>query len=292
MAVKPPRPRGPHLNSMRCFETAARLGGFAAAAEELSVTSGAVSQQVRALEDWIGAPLFERRSQGVALTALGAQVAAEFTHAFDALGGALHSLRAAAPEAPVYIAALPAVAQLWLSPRMPKVRAANPDLSISIMAQENPPNLAREVYDLSLFFGPPSRAPTQQVIEEDVIFPVCAPHLASALTGPEALAQMPIILDATWADDWNIWRAGAHLPDQPLNKSASFSLYSLALAEARSGAGVLMGHSSLVADDLAKGTLVAPLGIEIATGDALVAETPDPLAQGSSLSNLINALIH
>ncbi|MGJ8616901.1 MAG: LysR family transcriptional regulator, partial [Sulfitobacter sp.] len=139
MPIKPPRPRGPHLNAMRCFEASARLGGFSAAADELSVTPGAVSQQVKALEDWVGVPLFERRSQGVALTSLGIQVADEFMAAFDALGSALHSLRAKAPQTKINIAALPSVAQLWLGPRLPMVRATFPDLSISVTAMENPP---------------------------------------------------------------------------------------------------------------------------------------------------------
>ena len=98
MSLLPPRPRGAHLNAMLSFEAAARLGGFAAAADELSVTPGAVSQQIKALEDWIGAPLFERRTQGVALTALGQGARDEFTSAFDSLGHALHALRAQAPR--------------------------------------------------------------------------------------------------------------------------------------------------------------------------------------------------
>ena len=70
MSVSPPRPKGPPLNALRAFEAAARLGGFANAADELCVTPGAVSQHIKALEDWIGADLFERRSQGVRLSAL------------------------------------------------------------------------------------------------------------------------------------------------------------------------------------------------------------------------------
>ena len=68
MPVSPPRPKGPPLNALRAYEAAARLGGFAAAAEELCVTPGAISQHIKTLEDWAGAPLFLRRSHGVRLT--------------------------------------------------------------------------------------------------------------------------------------------------------------------------------------------------------------------------------
>ena len=71
MSVAPPRPKGPHLNALRAFEAAARLGGFRMAAGELGVTPGAIAQHVKALEEWAGAALFERQSQGVVLTALG-----------------------------------------------------------------------------------------------------------------------------------------------------------------------------------------------------------------------------
>ena len=82
MAVSPLRPQGPPLNALRAFEAAARLGGFAAAAEELCVTPGAVAQHVKTLESWADALLFERRSQGVRLTAIGEHVLADFVSAF------------------------------------------------------------------------------------------------------------------------------------------------------------------------------------------------------------------
>ena len=74
MSVKPPRPMGPPLNALRAFEAAARLGGFSRAAEELCVTPGAVAQQIKQLEDWAGAPFFDRQAQGVQLNALGRQL--------------------------------------------------------------------------------------------------------------------------------------------------------------------------------------------------------------------------
>lgn len=291
MSVNPPRPRGPHLNAMRCFETAARLGGFAAAAEELCVTAGAVSQQVNALEDWIGAPLFERRSQGVVLTALGGKVAREFTDAFNALGGALHSLRSSAPDVPINIAALPAIAQLWLSPRLPRVREAFPLQSISITALETAPNLSREVFDFSLFLGVPNGAPTQRVIVEDIIFPVCVPELARQIKTAKDLVNMPLILDSTWAEDWPLWHAqtGGQGVIEP--RGERFSLYSLALEEARSGAGVMMGHACLVERDLACGTLVAPLDLHAVTGKSLILETPTPIASSARLACVLNALL-
>lgn len=282
MSVTPPRPRGPHLNAMRSFEAAARLGGFAAAAEELCVTPGAVSQQVRALEEWVGAPLFERRTQGVRLTALGAEVRPGFEAAFDALGDALHGLRAAAPGGPVSIAALPSVAQLWLAPRLADVRARMPAQTISITALETPPNMQREVFDLALFFGRPGEMPNSRVLAVDRTFPVCAPQVAARLNTPQDLAGVELIHDATWRDDWNTWLAAAGLPTEMANHGAVHSLYAIAVAEAIGGAGVLIGHEPLVTEHLAEGKLVRPFPLEIDTGQGLLLGAASSLPSGSA----------
>ena len=125
---------------------------LAAAAVELSVTPGAVAQHVKALEAWIGADLFERRSQGVALTAVGAAVADDLGSAFDRLGEAVIKMRRLAPGPEIRIATLPSVAQLWLSPRLPRIRQAVPEATVSVIATERPPNTLREPIDLTLFF--------------------------------------------------------------------------------------------------------------------------------------------
>ena len=291
MPVKPPRPRGPHLNAMRCFEAAARLGGFAAAGEELSVTSGAVSQQVKALEDWIGAPLFERRSQGVELTVLGASVVDDFGAAFDALGGALHRLRAEAPRQTISIAALPSVAQLWLSPRLPAVRDAFPDYRISITALEVQPNLRRGLFDLSFFIGKATRARNQHILADDVIFPVCAPAIAKRLKSPNDLADETLIFDSTWVDDWSQWLSATGLTEDVGKEGPTFSLYSIAVDETRNGAGVLIGHQTLIEHQLASGELVAPFKEKITTGKSLLLESSTLLSKSSTVSKIVEMLV-
>lgn len=254
MPVAPPTPRSLPLNALRAFEAAARLGSFVAAAEELGVTAGAIAAHIKSLEAEIGAPLFERRTRGVDLTALAERLLPDFVAAFDALGAASQRLRAeAAPR--VHIAALPSVAQLWLSPRLPALRAAAPDIAISITALERPPNLKRVPFDISIFYRPTGEG---QALDDDVIFPVCAPALAAALREPRDLVSVTCLTDATWADDWAAWmkKAAPGLAFAP--RGPLFSLYALAVTEAINGAGVLMGHEALVRDELASGRLVAP----------------------------------
>lgn len=272
MSVNPPRPKGPPLNALRAFEVAARTGGFVTAAEELCVTPGAVSQHVKALEDWLGAPLFHRRSQGVRLTRFGAAVTPSLSLAFDAMGEAVHQMRALSGHAIVQIAALPSVAQLWLSPRLPAIRDALPGVTFSVSALETPPNLAREVFDLSLFFRRPTGSPREIILAEDLIYPVCAPSLARDLKNLDRLRDLPLLHDALWAEDWPLWARLILGRNEGFDRGARHSLYAIALEEARNGAGLLIGHDALVRADLQKGTLVAPFAAPLRSGLALVLE--------------------
>lgn len=253
MPVYPPKPPEFPLNALRAFEASARLGGFAAAAVELGVTPGAVAAHIKSLEQQIGADLFHRKAQGVAMTPIAEKVFPQLQSAFDALAAASRSLREEAQPKQVHIAALPCLAQLWLSPRLPGLRGASPDIQLSITALEAPPQLKRSPYDLFLFYGNGSG----DRLADDFIFPVCAPELASRLTSPDQLREFACISDATWSEDWALWLR--HIGAATIKVSGPvYSLYSLAVEEAVNGGGVLMGHSDLVARHLADGRLVAP----------------------------------
>ena len=126
MAVAPPRIKGPHLNALRAFESAGRLQSFAAAADELGVTAGAVSQHVKSLEAWAEGELFVRNAQGVVLTPLGEELLPGFTRAFDQLSDAVQDLRTKSAPNKISIAALPSVAQLWLSEKLGRLRQIAP----------------------------------------------------------------------------------------------------------------------------------------------------------------------
>jgi LysR family glycine cleavage system transcriptional activator len=291
MSVAPPRPKGPPLNALRAFEAAARLNSFSRAASELCVTPGAVAQHVKALEEWAGAPLFDRHAQGVRPTPLGRAVAPGLGDAFDRLADAAHLLRRIAAPDEIRIAALPSVAQLWLSPRLPAIRRASPGLSISVTAMERPPNLMREPFDLSIFFGaPPTEGQTEGaqmlVLAEDSLFPVCAPEIAARLTAPRDLGAETLLHDASWRDDWAIWLAAEKLSGIAAASGPAYSLYSLAVEEAIHGAGVLIGHAPLVAPALASGTLVAPFARRVAARKPLVATLREPAPAGAPLSDL------
>ncbi len=291
MPVSPPRPTGPPLNAMRAFEAAARHGSFTAAAGELCVTAGAVAQHVKALEAWAGAALFIRRAQGVELTPLGHAVLPGFVSAFNQLSQAVQTLRAQAKPHHIRIAALPSIAQLWLSPRLPDIRATTEDVSISITALEVPPNLRREQFDLSVFIEAEPDHPHVIEICDDIIFPVCAPSLAAQLKNPEDLANVVCLHDATWSGDWAQW-TGSAVPGTTVEaRGPVFSLYSLAIEEAKNGAGVVMGHEPLVRGQLDAGTLVAPFKHRLTLKSKLVVGTAQAIRPGSVQEAIVKLLV-
>lgn len=258
MTVSPPRPKMPQLNALRAFEAAARLGSISQAAQELFVTPAAVAQHVKSLEAWAGAQLFVRNPQGVELTPLGASVLADFEAAFDALGNAVHKLRNNAAPLDIRIAALPSIAQHWLSPCLPEIRDTHPEVSISVTALEQCPNLTRDPFDLAIFYDHQPETENTIVVSQDVIFPVCSNGVAERLKSVKDLAEETFLHDSSWRDDWRYWVEGGDVRQNLLKSGPEYSLYSLALEECRNGAGVLIGHLELVRDDLEKGILVEP----------------------------------
>ena len=284
MPVAPPPLTRLPLNALRAFEAAARTGAFTLAASELGVTPGAVTAHVKALEDRLGAALFERQARGVRLTALGLAAVEELTGAFDALARAEARLRALALPREVHIATLPAIAQLWLSPRLPSLRAAAPEISVSITALEAAPNLKRSQHDLSLF-------PAEmggKLVAGDELFPVCAPGMAARLSRVEDLGSVPCLSDTAWDQDWEVWlqAVGSKVPV----RGPVFSLYALAVEEAVNGAGVLMGHGALVAGHLARGVLVAPFRQRVAVGQGLRLWSARPMPKGSAVARVAEFL--
>lgn len=273
MALDPPQQELPPLHALRVLEAAARLESFSRAGEELFVTSGAVAQQVKRLEKWAGQPFFDRHAHGVRLNEAGRYALPVLTQAVDALGAAAAALRPRGGErTSLRIVALPAIAQLWLTPRLSDLRRRMPGLAISVAAVESIPSQRLDPFDLGLFFDAPSPATgvlpdlyqassKLTLLGRDELVPVCAPSLVVAgLNAPLDLAQFELLHDTTWSTDWADWLDGCGATVDILDSGSGtqFSLYSMAVQAAVDGGGVLVGRRSLVAAHLRTGALVEP----------------------------------
>ncbi len=290
MALTPPRLKGPPLNALRAFEAAARLGGFSAAADELNVTAGAIAQHIKSVEAWAGVKLFERRAQGVCLTEFGRSIIDDFTAAFDQIGDAVQALQEKATTKSLRIAALPAVAQIWLSPRLQSIREIWGVETVSVSAMERRPNLKREPYDMSFFYTENSEKGSLILLEEDIIFPVCAPALAQDIGSVNDLKGQNFLHDAAWRGDWETWFAAAAPDARRPVQGPTFSLYDIAIREAVNEAGILMGHETLVRPYIETGELVVPVNKRVKLDRSLMMDASKTVRNSPAFDDLILAL--
>ena len=153
------RSRLPPLNAIKFFEAAARLGSFTRAAEELNVTHGAVSRQIRLLEDWLGIRLFLRTSRNAVPTQAGTELLAEAGPALDRLAAVSRRMQnRARARGLLHVSALPTFAMRWLIPRLPDFQRDHPGLELRIVTASTPVEQFR--MDVDAVISGPSRQPT------------------------------------------------------------------------------------------------------------------------------------
>lgn len=261
----------PPLNTLRGFEAAARHLSFSAAATELGLTQGAISRQVRGLEDWLGQPVFRRMTRRIELTEAGLALFRLVEESFASLEEGAARLRGGAGARRLVLGALPTITSAWLMPRLDRFARRHPGVELRVLSSIEPAVLAPGALDLAIRVGPvpgrryPPGAPRieLQMVESwaglvaeplfpDVLVPVCRPDLLPAgqpLPAAE-LAKLPLIHTATRRHAWPDWlraqgvRGGALRPGQP-----GFGHFFMALEAARRGEGVALVPDVLLPAD-------------------------------------------
>jgi LysR family transcriptional regulator, glycine cleavage system transcriptional activator len=250
----------PPLNALRCFEAAGRLGSFTRAGDELHVTHGAVSRQVRQLEQDLGVLLFDRRNRSVCLTAAGRTLLDATVDAFTRVRGAVAAVRGADAPVPLVVSCEPTLTQRWLIPRLPRLLSRCPGLLVHVLAAGGPVQFERDRVDLAIRrddFEWPSDTSAEPIVEE-FVGPVCSPGLAQGASA-EALLALPLIHSATRADAWPRWLADTGRATRG-QLGQTFEHFFLSIEAAVAALGIAIGPYPLVADDLLAGRLVAPFG--------------------------------
>ncbi|PVX81195.1 transcriptional regulator GcvA [Paraburkholderia unamae] len=256
------KPVLPPLNALRAFEAAGRLGSFKEAAAELHVTPGAVSQHVRLLEAWLGAPLFDRQNRRVALTPAAQAYLEAIGPLFEQLAQA--TARYGVPQTASRTLSVNAPATFtlrWLVPRLAKFRAGHPDVEVKVETSNGPLESLSEEHDIIIRGGPDTfygYAMRPFLTEERL--PVCSPALLqrAPLRSPGDLRQHTLLHTSSLPRLWPDWLASARLADLRPAAALTFDHFYLTLQAAIDGIGVAMGPTALVADDLAAGRLVTP----------------------------------
>lgn len=242
----------PPLNALRAFEAAGRKLSFRAAADELFVTQGAVAQQVRILEEYIGFSLFQRLPRGVALTSKGSVYFAEITQAFDTISQATVQLLKE-PET-VTISVTPAFATKILLPQLSILTTAVPDIDLRTVATESIADFDRDQVDIAVRLTHPPFPTSFEtlLLFKQKLVPVASPHLVGDIALPMSLKylrDMPLLHDSH--NHWpRFFGITGKLPGAVFNQTA------LALDAALAGQGVAIACQAFVQADLSAGRLV------------------------------------
>lgn len=259
----------PPLNALKTFEASARLGSFALAAAELNVTPGAVSQQIKKLEDFLGRQLCFRRNNQLLLTDVGRAVHAASSESMDKLAAMTQQLFGGSVRSSLIISVLPSLGVRWLNRHLPDFLSANPDIRVDLRLEEDPVDFFRNRIDVRISYGEHLYPEFETMpFLRDRVTVMCAPSLLSAgRLEPEVPTSLrdEDLIHISWRTGfssyptWEAWfeaTGGSKHPRRELGHSVDTS--SLAVDLARAGSGVVLGQYMLAEDELARGTLLTP----------------------------------
>lgn len=263
------RRRLPPLNALRAFEAAARHLNFSRAADELSVTPGAVSQQIQNLEDYVGAALFKRTPRGLLLTDAAQTALPALREAFDRLAEAASLLTAAVDGRRLTLTAPPSFAAKWLVPRLGRFEEAHPQVDVWLSADMDLVDFATGDVDLAVRYGGGAYPGLEAVrLMQETVIPVMSPELLAAnpLASPADLAHHVLLHDGSpdaddSCPDWLMWLTARGVKGVDGTRGPRFNQSSLVIEAAMAGRGVALAKRTLAQDDLDAGRLVAPMAI-------------------------------
>jgi LysR family transcriptional regulator, glycine cleavage system transcriptional activator len=265
------RRRLPPLNSLRAFDAAARLKSFSRAADEIGVTHGAVSHQIRFLEDRLGSKLFLRRGRRVELSSAGLAIHEKVGRAFDLLSESTAQIEGVTVRGEVVLSIPPSLSCLWLVQRLPTVLQTYPDITLRLVPSNDDREVRSSSVDLCIRYGDgawPSRRVER--LSDAVLYPVCSP---SYLNQNPRLQQSPaaagaVLLCADDGHEWDLWIAGTAAA-MPINMQRQYLGNALIAVEMSvSGYGIALGDNINTHQYLTDGRLVRPFGESVKVPDA------------------------
>ncbi|OOV97151.1 LysR family transcriptional regulator [Pseudomonas sp. MF4836] len=262
----------PPLNALRAFEATARLGSVSQAAEQLHVTHGAVSRQLKVLEEHLGVSLFVKDGRGLKLTDAGVRLRDASNDAFERLRAVCAELTQGGADAPFVLGCSGSLLARWLIPRLGRLNADLPDLRLHLSAGEGDLDPRRPGLDALLVFAEPPWPADMQVYElaSERIGPVMSPRFAGyeqlRRQPPAALLDQALLQTTSRPQAWPSWARQNGLDAQALKFGQGFEHLYYLLEAAVAGLGVAIAPEPLVAEDLRAGRLVAPWGFGETSG--------------------------
>ncbi|AVB21283.1 MULTISPECIES: LysR substrate-binding domain-containing protein [Pseudomonas syringae group] len=255
---------------LQVFACAARHLSFTRCAEELHVTPGAISQQMRQLEERLGFALFHRVGRGLELTAEGQRLAVVANEVQSRISEELRLLYSGRIGGVFKLRCIPSFLSKWLMPRLPRLQEAFPDIQLRIIAEDSSGSLRDDDFDLAIDLNDGSYPglSTTPLLEEE-LFPVCSPSLLVGkppLDTPSQLVHFPLLHDITaWRGsyeyaEWEFYLTAIGADGIDVRRGHTFNRNHLTIDAARMGMGVAIARKALITDELEQGLLIVPFG--------------------------------
>ncbi|NVM76904.1 LysR family glycine cleavage system transcriptional activator [Duganella sp. SG902] len=266
--------RLPNFSALRAFEAAARHENFSRAAEELHLTHGAISHQVRGLEEELGRPLFVRHGRQVKITNDGLKFAQFLGKAFADIAAATDAMRATSISQRLTITSIPSFAARWLAPRLGKFIELYPDIEVVLQSSGALQDLAREGVDVGIRFGR-GNYPGMVVLRlmGDVYYPVVSPHYRGGQLplAPGDLNRHTLLRSA---EHWTPWFNAAGLDYPEPSGGLLFEDLSMLIRSAADGNGVALVRHVVAMQEIASGQLLRLFDIATPSPDEYYFVTP------------------
>ena len=254
----------PPLNTLRAFRVAAATLSFTEAAEQLFVTQAAVSHQIKALEEFLGKPLFERGNRSLKLTETGRQYLPYVNQMFSILEDGTEQVMYSDQLPVLTVSLMPSFATRWLVPRVGLFIKAHPEIEFRLAPTRALTNFTRDNVDIAIRHGGGKYPGLTSIhLLDEQIYPVCSPKLLEgkhALKTPADLKHHVLLHDEGHGD-WRAWLLEANAVEVDASKGPVYTDSSMAVQSAIEGDGVALARSQLVKDDVARGLLVRPFDI-------------------------------
>lgn len=269
----------PSSTALTAFEAAARHSSFARAAEELSLTEGAISRQIGRLESFLGVPLFERVGNRVRLLPNGERYAAQVRESLDRLDRDSQYLMGQ-PEnaASLDIAVTPTFAMRWLIPRLPAFVRAHPNITVHLSERTEPFVLVGSGFDAAVHFDHPAWAGMRTYpLLQEILVPVCHPALAKKGNRTVSLETLPRLHRRQNPDAWQRYAENVGMALTNPAVGARYDLHAMLIEAALAGLGVALVPRLYVETELEQGRLVAPWPHGEAVSKTFCLVLPEPI---------------
>jgi DNA-binding transcriptional LysR family regulator len=266
----------PSSSALAAFDSVARLGSFSLAADELSLTQGAISRQVMSLEEQLGVRLFERGARGVSLTAEGRTYA-------KAIGAALGEIRAASLQLMtkthgnvLNLAMLPTFGTRWLLPRIPDFVDSHPEITINFATRIGQFDFEREGIDMAIHIGQPDwPAAESTFLMPEMVAPVCSPAFLAdhPIKSAQDIADFPLLHMASRPGAWDHWFQSLGIVTSP-SKGMRFEQFSSVAQACIAGLGIALMPLFLIEVELKVGQIVQAFPHQVRSPSSYYAVAP------------------